>query len=939
MKHIPVAVYLRRSAAKTLLFLMLFLLSFSTFAQVSSTYTFANGTTPAHVAMSGGTVLASGTAMDDAIFTNIPIGFTFNFNGVDYTTVGVSTNGFIWFGSTNPAATDYNPISSTAGMAGVASCFGANLVGQAAGASLKYTTTGTCPNRVFMVQWLTMKVVGKTSKIDLQITLTEGSNLVELHPYDASYLVSDSYNAQVGLRGSSNADFNNRNVPCSTSGNWAASTAGTLNTASCQINGSTACSFTSIYPGAPGGSASSVARYRFTNTTSVSSLTWNGSSSSDWFTAANWTPAIVPTSYSNVTIPTSLGTYPVITGGNSLFCKNLTIATGASLSTSAAYTGTFTVMNNLANDGAIINNGSNYITLTSTAACTISGSGDFTNADLALVGSCTNYSLGNDIVIRRLNIATGATLSMNAHNLKVNTTFTQVGTINQSSGLLQIEDVAPTLTDATFNEQTGLTYFATGISTTAANQLIPSIAYNNLKVNVNNGFTATIGTGSTTTCANFTITNPAASGGIASAANVMQVNGNFDLAPTGNTPTFNLSANVTIAGITTLYRGVINTGANKVIVTNTAAAAIAAGPANTDYTISYINGNLRRMILSGATGTYDFPVGDATTSRYAQMNDNGLSGGGFTLLDAYFGALANHLDADMTATEPSEPGVSYTHMCPEGVWFIDPDNQPATGTYDMRLYINGFSSLADDQYAALKRISTSLTGADWSNGGASCTRPASMSPGRTVSSGFALRYGLSSFSQFGIATQTVTPLPIELLDFTAVYNGQDVDLNWHTASELNNDFFTVERSADAAAFSEVLRKKGAGNSTQALHYSDKDNSPLQGISYYRLKQTDFDGASAYSKVVPVNISGSAFEIMNTYIDPATGLLEVTLNCSGNCLIAFELYNAMGMRVYASAEALPGKDLKFYIPVASLDKGIYLLRAACEGKTITKKIKL
>ncbi len=927
--------FMRRHKGYGLLSIFFFLFSFSSFSQVSSGYNWSYTTSPAHAFIAGGTTIASGNgaSMDDAIYTNIPIGFTANFNGIDYTTVGVSTNGFLWFGTTNPATNEYNPISSATAMSGVISGYGANLTGRVAAAFIKYTTTGACPNRVFTVEWNNMLVSGiatgttfSPNRLDIQITITEGSNNIDIHPYDSPYLVNATYFGQVGLRGASNSDYNLRSVVC---GNlWNNSLVGASNAVTCRIS-SSGCS---CFPAAN-------ARYRFTNTSSISTVTWNGSVDNDWFNASNWTPAIVPTSYNNISIPASLAMYPVLSGNTNTFCKSLSLAAGTSLTTAAAYTGTFTIMNNLANNGTIVNNGANYINLTSTAACTISGVGDFTNCDLALTGSCTNYSLSNDIVIRKLSIGTGATLGMNTFNLKIYTAFTQTGTINQSTGILQIEDVAPTLTNATFNEQTGLTYFATGISTIAANQLIPSITYYNLKINTNNGFTATIGNGSTTTCNNLVIADPGTAGGIAFVANTLAVNGNFDLAPTGTAPVVNLNSNVTIAGIATLYLGIITTGASKVIISNSAAAAIAAGAGNTNYTLSYINGNLRRMIASGITGNYDFPLGDATTSRYGILLDNGLSGGGFTLLDSYFGALTNHADVDMVATEPTEPGVSYTHMATEGVWFIDPDNQPAAGTYDIQLSINGFAGITDDQFAILKRISTSVTGADWTNGGPIPTRPASMLPGRTLASGYALRYGLSSFSQFGIATQTIVPLPIELLSFTAVVNGKDVDLKWETATEVNNDFFTVERSADAMDFGFVDEIKGAGNSSQPINYFTKDREPLHGISYYRLKQIDFDGHYKYSNVVPVNIVSSSFEVLNTYNDPDAGSLQITLNCNINYLIQFDLYTLLGEKVYSTFAQVSEQNNKIDIPSATLAKGIYLLRVSGGNQLISRKIKL
>lgn len=101
------------------------------------------------------------------------------------------------------------------------------------------------------------------------------------------------------------------------------------------------------------------------------------------------------------------------------------------------------------------------------------------------------------------------------------------------------------------------------------------------------------------------------------------------------------------------------------------------------------------------------------------------------------------------------------------------------------------------------------------------------------------------------------PLPIELLSFTAQAQGTLVDLEWSTASEKNNDYFTVERSADAVAFEPVLRVAGAGNSQQLLQYRDADRDPMTGLSYYRLRQTDYDGTSQVSDAVPVFFSRAA----------------------------------------------------------------------------------
>jgi hypothetical protein len=96
-------------------------------------------------------------------------------------------------------------------------------------------------------------------------------------------------------------------------------------------------------------------------------------------------------------------------------------------------------------------------------------------------------------------------------------------------------------------------------------------------------------------------------------------------------------------------------------------------------------------------------------------------------------------------------------------------------------------------------------------------------------------------------------LPITLGDFRAILNNNGkVDLNWTTLTEINNDFFTIEKSQDGYSFKQLIKVKGAGNSSSLLHYKEVDKNPHSGISYYRLKQTDFDGKYAYSPIISID---------------------------------------------------------------------------------------
>lgn len=127
-------------------------------------------------------------------------------------------------------------------------------------------------------------------------------------------------------------------------------------------------------------------------------------------------------------------------------------------------------------------------------------------------------------------------------------------------------------------------------------------------------------------------------------------------------------------------------------------------------------------------------------------------------------------------------------------------------------------------------------------------------------------------------------LPIELISFEAkMNNNKQVDIFWATASELNNDFFTIERSADGVNWEIVTTAAGAGNSIYRIDYAAYDSRPLSGISYYRLKQTDFDGAFEYSNIVSVFYGNEAVQLIKVINIMGQ---EVEQNAKGLVILVF-----------------------------------------------------
>lgn len=146
---------------------------------------------------------------------------------------------------------------------------------------------------------------------------------------------------------------------------------------------------------------------------------------------------------------------------------------------------------------------------------------------------------------------------------------------------------------------------------------------------------------------------------------------------------------------------------------------------------------------------------------------------------------------------------------------------------------------------------------------------------------------LFEFGSFALASTTSNnPLPIELLHFDAVRKGSVVQCAWTTASERDNDHFTVERSANGTDFTEVGRVQAAGTSSSLIDYGLLDPMPFSGLSYYRLRQTDMDGTSSLSQVVPVYFEGRGITVLND-----DGTLHVLHDMSSNA--SWQMFDAVG----------------------------------------------
>ncbi len=178
-------------------------------------------------------------------------------------------------------------------------------------------------------------------------------------------------------------------------------------------------------------------------------------------------------------------------------------------------------------------------------------------------------------------------------------------------------------------------------------------------------------------------------------------------------------------------------------------------------------------------------------------------------------------------------------------------------------------------------------------------------------------------------------LPIELTSFNAKYKNNVVELDWATSAEINNDYFTVERSADGIHFEPVSVVKGAGNSHETRSYKDYDLKPLDlDVAYYRLKQTDYDHTFTYSKMVAVGkgkLNDYDFSIIPNPSE--SGIFTISSNQNETSENTVEILDYTGRLI--SENVLETNSST--IDLSSYSKGLYIVRITSGDKIINHKI--
>lgn len=402
-----------------------------------------------------------------------------------------------------------------------------------------------------------------------------------------------------------------------------------------------------------------------------------------------------------------------------------------------------------------------------------------------------------------------------------------------------------------------------------------------------------------------------------------------------NNAGLNLNTSTIVTDSLLMNGGDFTLANTKMIEIGTSASQTGAISWNTGTII----GPLKRWFASSTNASVEsgiFPIGKVGLNRYAQVNfTSAPSTGGYIIAQFVEGLPTdNYASLPLQYTESSSK--YYVQNSDQvGYWDITPYS--ASGVkygalddvaYTLKLRINNPTSvenggiLANPPQVRLIRAKGNPDGShdDWSLAGIH-TSISAITEGEDY---LVTSSSVVGFSWFNGGGNNANPLPVELLNFNAEKNNRAVDLYWQTASEHNNDYFTVERTFDGEHFEIVGMVDGAGNSNQLLSYSLFDENPANGYNYYRLKQTDFDGTSKYSDLRSVYFGPEAW--VNVYPNPSNGLLNIVATGEVSNLA---IYAADGKLVQAG-------DVNGLITLF-LEPGMYFVNFEANGKNNAVKV--
>ncbi len=385
-----------------------------------------------------------------------------------------------------------------------------------------------------------------------------------------------------------------------------------------------------------------------------------------------------------------------------------------------------------------------------------------------------------------------------------------------------------------------------------------------------------------------------------------------------------LNGNVNALNAAGLVSGKVDLNGNIFTLGTTSIDGLLTGGSASEYFVSGSAAAKFVRYTTTANTTYNYPVGDA--GNYTPMS-----------VQLYAGPMGATSQISVNVIPSAHPNIGTSTNYLSRYWQVEPSNFPTPQTgYGVTYQWAAADEATAPIPANLKPFKHNPQGwiAALGSGANFEMGTGTVNPGtRTITWN-----GLYSFSDF-TGNGNGTPLPISLIDFDAQPVLENVEVTWTTASETNNDYFTIERSKDGVNFKAFAVIDGAGNSNAMLNYKVMDFEPFEGLSYYRLMQTDFDGKFEYSDIKAVNfVKPSQGQNWSVYPNPSNlNGINITTAALKSDLINLSLTDVTGKLVYNKTISVDKQGDTKFIEFDQVGTGIYYLTIS-EGDFI-KTIKV
>ncbi|WP_317899851.1 T9SS type A sorting domain-containing protein [Aurantibacillus circumpalustris] len=343
------------------------------------------------------------------------------------------------------------------------------------------------------------------------------------------------------------------------------------------------------------------------------------------------------------------------------------------------------------------------------------------------------------------------------------------------------------------------------------------------------------------------------------------------------------------------------------------------GTCNLGNNLSYVDGPISLRISSTGPTAMNFPLGKNGAYRPAILNVTHNDVAPVIYDGELIGTSANSLGYSLPPTLNLVSLMRY--------WQISREAIPNLSAAVVTLFYDSDDGVPDPSFLSVAK--TNGAGNSWTDIGGT---------GSAAVSGSITSGSFITFSKFALGNKIggLNPLPIELAEFSAKPLGDQVEVNWITASEKNNCYFTIEKTSDGHFFEEVATIKTNGNSFTNKNYSAIDAHPFEGISYYRLKQTDVDGTTKAYKFVSVDMPKKTS--LKIFPNPSDGNFEIQFD--NYSFEKIEILDELGKKIYQSESYGTANRNCIKIKIADQAKpGIYTVLLKDREKTIARKINI